>query len=99
MDDLNIRAVLLDSDDEVHLQKLFDSSAPAEEKTLHLHPGGVIDTSRMRGQLIGMKKNRFSYIGRKTELHQVIKNLSSMRHPTPMVHIRGSEHVGKTRFV
>ena len=53
----------------------------------------------MRGQLIGMKKNRFSFIGRKTELHQVIKKLSSMRNPCPMVHIRGSEHVGKTRFV
>ena len=99
IDDLNIRAVLLDADDAVHQQKLFDSSAPADEKTLHLHPGRVIDISRMRGQLIGMKKNQFSYIGRKTELYRVIKKLSSMSHPRPMVHIRGSEHVGKTRFV
>ena len=75
-EDLNIKAVLLDAESKVHEQKLFDNSA-AGSITHSLRSGGVIDTSRMRGQLIGMQKNKFSYVGRKTELFQVIKTLSN----------------------
>ena len=32
-------------------------------------------------------------------MHQVIKALSDRKNPCPLVHIRGPEHVGKTRFV
>jgi hypothetical protein len=46
-----------------------------------------------------MVKNKLSYISRKTELYEVIKLLSSRSNPCPLVHIRGGEHIGKTRFV
>ena len=53
----------------------------------------------MRGQLLGMSRKVTSYVGRKVELHQVIKALSDRKNPIPLVHVRGIDHVGKTRFV
>ena len=64
-----------------------------------LPKGEVIDTSRIRGQLIGMTKNSSSYVGHKPALYEVIRALSLKSDPIPLVHIRGGEHVGKTRFV
>ena len=96
-DDLNIKAVLLDTDSEVHEEKIFDSTA-SDIDSRHLRQGAVIDISRMRSQLFGMQKNKYSYVGRKPELYEVIKNLSS-RSPCPLVHIKGNQHVGKKRFV
>ena len=87
-DDLNIKAVLLDIDSEVHEQRIFDSTA-GEIDPRHLRQGAVIDISRMRSQLFGMQKNKYSYVGRKPELYEVIKNLSS-RAPCPLVHIKGN---------
>lgn len=98
MEDLNIKAVLLDEESEIHNSKLFDSQDPSN-KQLSLSKGDVIDTSRMRGQLIGFTKNKHSYVGQKTELFHVIKTLSSMSNPCPLVHIRGFDNIGKTRFV
>jgi len=97
MQDLNIKAVLLDHEDPVHKEKIFDCDS--DNSTLCLNKGLVIDTSKVRGQLIGMVKNKLSYISRKTELYEVIKLLSSRSNPCPLVHIRGGEHIGKTRFV
>ena len=97
MEDLNIVAVLLDEESEVHKVKLFDCSA--EDGVLCLKKGDVIDTSRIRGQLLGMTKNINSYVGNKVELHETIKKLSSRSFPCPLVHIKGAPHVGKTRFV
>lgn len=48
MEDLNIKAVLLDEESEIHNSKLFDSQDPSN-KQLSLSKGDVIDTSRMRG--------------------------------------------------
>jgi len=98
MEDLNIKAVLLNEGDPVHHDKLFDARAEAES-TLSLRQGKVIDTSRIRGQLIGMTKNKLSYVGHKPELYEAIRALSSRSNHCPLVHIRGQEHVGKTRFV
>ena len=81
-----------------HNDKLFDSFCDKSEP-MNIQNGQVIDTSRMRGQLIGFTKNRFSYIGHKPDLHEAIKKLSSRSYPCPVVHVRGSDHVGKTRFV
>ena len=97
MEDLNIKPVLLDQESPVHKEKIFDSTS--ESSTLCLMPGRVIDTSKVRGQLIGMVKNKFSYVSHKPMLYEVIKNLSARSNPCPLVHIRGNEHVGKTRFV
>ena len=70
LEDLNIKAVLLDENSRVHETQLFDSTM--------LKEGTVIDTSRIRGQLIGMKKkNMSSYVGHKPEIYKVIRNLSS----------------------
>lgn len=64
-----------------------------------LKPGSVIDTSRMRGQLIGVTKNWFAYIGQKLKLYKAIKALSCDDVPCPLVHVRGVKHVGKRRFL
>lgn len=48
MEDLNIKAVLVDQDSEDHNDKLFDCSQESN-KALCLMKGSVIDTSRIRG--------------------------------------------------
>ena len=68
IEDLNIKAVLIDEQNMIHCNKIFDSIL-AENEVLNLKPGKVLDTSRMRGQLLGMTRKCFSYVGHKVDLH------------------------------
>ena len=68
-------------------------------EALVLKPGSVLDTSWKRGGLKGMTRENSSYVGRKVEQHRVIRALNDRKKPVPLVHIRGVDHVGKTRFV
>ena len=46
-----------------------------------------------------MTRENSSYVGRKVEQHRVIRALNDRKKPIPLVHVRGVDHVGKTRFV
>ena len=69
--DLCIEPKLLEIDSEVHNNKLFDTT-DVSNPSLRLSPGKVIDTSKQRGQLVNISKNRFAYIGQKLQLHEAI---------------------------
>ena len=64
-----------------------------------LKVGDIMDTSKQRGQLVGMKKPKTAFIGQHKNLHHVIKQLSDPYSPIVLIHVKGSKHVGKTRFI
>ena len=64
-----------------------------------LKNGPIMDTSKQRGQLEGMKKSTTSYIGNQKNMHDVIRWLQDQNDPLALVHVRGRKHVGKTRFI
>ena len=88
MEDLNIKAILLNEESETHQKKLFDSNCPDDEE-LRLLPGKVIDASRLRGKLKGMVRPSSVYVGRKPQLHFAIRALGDRTDVTPLVHIKG----------
>ena len=88
MEDLNIKAILLNEESETHQKKLFDSNCPDDEE-LRLLPGKVIDASRLRGKLKGMVRPSSVYVGRKPQLHFAIRALGDRTDVTPLLHIKG----------
>ena len=55
--------VLLNPTDPLHRKPLFDSHA-GELSWQYLREGGIIDTSHVRGQLLGMKRPTTTFVGR-----------------------------------
>jgi hypothetical protein len=96
--ELGIRPVLIKNGHVGHRNKLYDSKQVSNSSML-LKPGLSIDTSKQRGQLVGMKKAKTSYIGQQKCQHDVIKQLTDPNSPVVLMHVRGSKHVGKTRFI
>ena len=79
--DLSITPVLLPSDSESHDQKLFEDT---EEETKVQRFSGqteekneLYDTSKARGQLIGLTNENPRYFGRKLTLYKALESLSN----------------------
>lgn len=71
--------VLLEPEHKRHNERLFDSNIRSNDSDLQklkLLPGSVIDTSKIRGHLTGVKRATTPYIGRKVELHEAISALA-----------------------
>jgi hypothetical protein len=97
MKDLGVRPVLLDDENPRHDCRLYDSTQL--NSAMHLKNGPIMDTSKQRGILEGMKKPKTSYIGQQKNLHLAIKQLSDVLNPVVLLHVRGNKYVGKTRFI
>lgn len=95
---MGITPVLIAEDSVRHNNKLYDSKQVSKNSML-LKDGPIMDTSKQRGQLVGMKKPKTSYIGNQKPLHHAIKQLTDPKNPIVLLHVRGSKHVGKTRFI
>ena len=61
--DLCIKPVLQAINSKVHNNRLFDSNSKDEK--LKLIRGNVINTSKQRGQLVNIQKQKHAYIGQK----------------------------------
>ena len=46
-----------------------------------------------------MERRISSYVGRQIELYQAIKALDDRVNPNPLIHVKGIDHIGKSRFV
>ena len=92
-----IEPVLLPEDEDAPHESLYDSMATEGKK--YIPDGNYMDTSKVKGQLIGMKKNVNFPIGQEVAMHQALTILTNYRDPVPLLYVTGKEQVGKKTYM